>query len=49
MIRWTGAPVAKLTPGEKLFAPQIRLLADDSLTGAHREKVEARLDAWLKR
>ncbi len=47
-IRWTGAPVAKLTPGEKLFAPQIRLLADDSLTGAHREKVEARLDAWLK-
>ncbi|CAA2157597.1 hypothetical protein MBRA_02971 [Methylobacterium brachiatum] len=48
MIRWTGAPVAKLTPGEKLFAPQIRLLADDSLTGAHREKVEARLDAWLK-
>ncbi|MBP1182004.1 ATP-dependent RNA helicase SUPV3L1/SUV3 [Methylobacterium sp. PvR107] len=47
-IRWTGAPVAKLTPGEKLFAPQIRLLADESLTGAHREKVEARLDAWLK-
>jgi ATP-dependent RNA helicase SUPV3L1/SUV3 len=47
-IRWTGAPVAKLNPGEKLFAPQIRLLADDSLTGAHREKVEARLDAWLK-
>ncbi|MBN4093010.1 helicase [Methylobacterium sp. OT2] len=47
-IRWTGAPVAKLTPGEKLFAPQIRLLADDSLTGAHREKVEARLEAWLK-
>jgi ATP-dependent RNA helicase SUPV3L1/SUV3 len=47
-IRWTGAPVAKLTPGDKLFAPQIRLLADDSLTGAHREKVEARLDAWLK-
>ncbi|WP_425351865.1 helicase-related protein [Methylobacterium radiotolerans] len=47
-IRWTGAPVAKLTPGEKLFAPQIRLLADDSLTGAHREKVEGRLDAWLK-
>ncbi|MCJ2056517.1 helicase [Methylobacterium sp. J-048] len=48
MIRWTGAPVAKLTPGEKLFAPQIRLLADDSLTGVHREKVEARLNAWLK-
>ncbi|MDN3569614.1 helicase-related protein [Methylobacterium longum] len=47
-IRWTGAPVAKLTPGDKLFAPQIRLLADDSLTGPHREKVEARLDAWLK-
>ncbi|MDP4021602.1 helicase-related protein, partial [Methylobacterium sp. NEAU 140] len=47
-IRWTGAPVAKLAPGDKLFAPQIRLLADDSLAGGHRERVEARLDAWLK-
>ncbi|GJD56042.1 helicase-related protein [Methylobacterium dankookense] len=48
VIRWTGAPVAKLAPGDKLFAPQLRLLADDNLAGPAREKVEARLDAWLK-
>lgn len=47
-IRWTGAPVAKLAPGDKLFAPQIRLLADDSLAGPAREKVEVRLNAWLR-
>ncbi|WP_375456406.1 helicase-related protein [uncultured Methylobacterium sp.] len=48
VIRWTGAPVAKLAPGDKVFSPQIRLLADDALAGPHREKVAARLDAWLK-
>ncbi|WP_409564649.1 helicase-related protein [Methylobacterium sp. J-067] len=47
-IRWTGAPVGRLVPGDKLFAPQIRVLADDSLDTAGREKVQARLEAWLK-
>lgn len=47
-IRWTGAPVGRLVPGDKLFAPQIRVLADDSLDTAGREKVQGRLDAWLK-
>jgi ATP-dependent RNA helicase SUPV3L1/SUV3 len=48
IIRWTGDPVAKLTPGDKLFEPGIRLIADDSLSGAAREKVETRLAAWLR-
>ncbi|MCP1550328.1 MULTISPECIES: helicase-related protein [Methylorubrum] len=48
IIRWTGDPVAKLTPGDKLFEPGIRLIADDSLSGASREKVETRLAAWLR-
>lgn len=47
-IRWTGNPVAKLVPGEKLYAPGLRLLADEQLAGAAREKVETRLNAWLK-
>ncbi|SFU82386.1 ATP-dependent RNA helicase SUPV3L1/SUV3 [Methylobacterium sp. 174MFSha1.1] len=47
-IRWTGNPVAKLVPGEKLYAPGLRLLADEQLSGPAREKVEARLEAWLK-
>ncbi len=47
-IRWTGNPVAKLVPGEKLYAPGLRLLADEQLSGPAREKVETRLNAWLK-
>jgi ATP-dependent RNA helicase SUPV3L1/SUV3 len=48
IIRWTGDPVAKLTPGDKLFEPHVRLIADEQLTGPARDKVEARLVAWLK-
>ena len=47
-IRWTGDPVAKLEPGDKVFEPQLRILADEQLTGPARDKVEARLKAWLK-
>ncbi|MGU3538929.1 helicase-related protein [Methylobacterium sp. A54F] len=48
VIRWTGAPVAKLVAGDKLFEPQVRLIADESLAGPAREKVEGRLTAWLR-
>ncbi len=47
-IRWVGEPVAKLDAGDKLYEPQVRLLADDTLAGASREKVETRVRAWLK-
>ncbi|ACA19132.1 helicase domain protein [Methylobacterium sp. 4-46] len=47
-IRWTGDPVAKLVPGDKLYAPALRILADEQLTGPARDKVEGRLQAWLK-
>ncbi|GGK29149.1 helicase-related protein [Salinarimonas ramus] len=47
-IRWQGEPVAKLEAGEKLFEPRIRLIADEHLTGGALEKVEARLQAWMK-
>jgi ATP-dependent RNA helicase SUPV3L1/SUV3 len=47
-IRWQGEPVAKLEPGEKIFEPRVRLIADEHLTGASLEKVEGRLRAWLK-
>ena len=48
VIRWTGDPVARLLPGEKLFEPKLRLVADEQLTGPARDKVEARLTGWLK-
>ena len=28
--------------------PRVRILADEQLTGAAREQVQARLDLWLK-
>ncbi|MXQ11239.1 helicase-related protein [Microvirga makkahensis] len=47
-IRWTGDPVAKLEPGDKLFEPRVRILSDEHLTGPARDKVDNRLRAWLK-
>ncbi len=47
-VRWTGAPIGKLTAGEAVLRPRVRVLADEHLTGAPRDGVQARLDAWLK-
>jgi len=47
-IRWTGAAVGKLTAGEEVLRPHVRVVADEHLSGAPREGVQARLDAWLK-
>jgi ATP-dependent RNA helicase SUPV3L1/SUV3 len=47
-IRWTGAAVGKLIAGEQVLKPRIRVIADEHLTGAPRDAVEARLDAFLK-
>jgi ATP-dependent RNA helicase SUPV3L1/SUV3 len=47
-LRWIGAAVGKLQASEELLRPRIRIIADEHLTGAPRESVEARLNAWLK-
>ena len=47
-LRWSGAAVAKLAPGDDVMRPRLRLIADEQLTGAPREAVQARLDLWLK-
>ncbi len=47
-LRWTGAAVGKLHAGEEVLRPRLRLIADEHLTGAPREAVEARLDAFVK-
>ncbi len=47
-IRWTGAAVGKLFAGENVLHPHARLIADEHLTGAPRDGVQARLDGWLK-
>ena len=47
-LRWVGAPVARLQASDRIYEPRLLLLADDSLTGPAREKVEERLFLWLK-
>jgi ATP-dependent RNA helicase SUPV3L1/SUV3 len=47
-LRWTGDAVAKLVGADDALHPRIRVVADERLTGASREKVQARLDLWLK-
>src|ERR1700687_6176696 len=47
-IRWTGELVAKLTAGEDVLHPRVRLIADERLIGASRDAVQSRLELWLK-
>jgi ATP-dependent RNA helicase SUPV3L1/SUV3 len=47
-IRWTGAAVGKLIAGEEVLKPRARVVADEQLTGAPRDAVEARLGAFVK-
>jgi ATP-dependent RNA helicase SUPV3L1/SUV3 len=47
-LRWTGAAVGKLVAGEEVLRPRVRIIADEHLSGAPREAVDARLDRWLK-
>lgn len=47
-LRWKGDPVAKLTESDKILAPQLRLIADDTLPAAAREQIEQRISLWLK-
>ena len=47
-IRWTGAAVGKLIAGEQVLRPRVRVIADEHLTGAPRDAVEARLDKFVK-
>jgi len=47
-LRWTGDAVAKLVAADNVLQPRIRIIADERLTGAPRDAVQARLDLWLK-
>jgi ATP-dependent RNA helicase SUPV3L1/SUV3 len=47
-IRWLGEAVGKLVAGEEVMRPRVRIVADEHLTGASREAVQARLDLWTK-
>ncbi|WP_407116354.1 helicase-related protein [Bradyrhizobium sp. LMG 9283] len=48
IIRWTGDAVARLAAAEDALHPRIRIISDERLTGGPRDKVQARLELWLK-
>jgi ATP-dependent RNA helicase SUPV3L1/SUV3 len=48
VIRWQGQPVGKIVAAEEVLKPRVRIVADEQLTGASRDAVQARLDLWLK-
>ena len=48
IIRWLGQPVGKIVAAEETLKPRVRIIADERLTGAPRDAVQARLDLWLK-
>jgi ATP-dependent RNA helicase SUPV3L1/SUV3 len=47
-MRWMGEAVGKLIAGEEALRPRVRIVADEHLSGASREAVQARLDLWIK-
>ncbi len=47
LIRWLGEPVGRITPGAHILTPQVRVIADEQLTGPPLELVQRRLDLWL--
>jgi ATP-dependent RNA helicase SUPV3L1/SUV3 len=47
-VRWMGDAVGRLTAGDDVLRPRLRILADEHLTGPARELVQTRLDLWLK-
>jgi len=47
-VRWRGQVVANLLEGEQIFTPRLLILADESLTGPDLEKVQDRLNLWLR-
>ena len=48
LVRWIGDAVARLTSSDNVLVPRLRILADEHLSGAPRDSVQARLDLWLK-
>lgn len=46
-IRWREAPVARLTAGESVLNPMVRIVDNDFFDGPMRERLRVRLQSWL--
>ena len=47
-VRWRGEVIANLAEGDTLLAPRLIVLADESLSGPELERVQDRLNLWLR-
>jgi len=47
-VTWADSKVAQLKAGEALLRPRVQLLADDQLSGPHREMVQARIERFVE-
>jgi len=47
-LRWRGEVVAEIVEGDGLLTPRLIVLADESLSGPELERVQDRLDLWLR-
>ena len=47
-ILWRGEEIGQVKVGEDPLVPTVQLLADEHLSGPDREKVQRKLDDWLK-
>jgi ATP-dependent RNA helicase SUPV3L1/SUV3 len=47
LLRWQGAPIAKLVAGDEALRPRLIVLADEGLTGAALDAVQSRINLWL--
>ncbi len=47
MLRWQGAPIAKLVAGDTVLKPRLMILADEGLSGVALENVQSRINLWL--
>lgn len=48
VLRWVGDAVGRLIATEDALRPRVGVIADERLTGAPLQAVQARLDLWLK-
>jgi ATP-dependent RNA helicase SUPV3L1/SUV3 len=48
MVQWRDEEIGRLEAGEHILKPTVTVLADDDMAGPDREKVQARLDTWIK-
>jgi len=47
-IRWKGEVVAELAAGDDILNPRVIVLADETLTGPDLERVQDRLQQWMR-